>query len=121
MRLPEWLRVIGRARRSPGSVAVTLEADVSRFVAAMEEAGESLSRQRYRYRVRREQIAARAHVDGLLDDLCRRWGMDPVEVWRVPRAREQRDRRDRAAMLAAWRAGAAVLESRRPVVGGDVS
>jgi len=36
-----------------------------------------------------ERRKALDHLSGLLDDLCRRWGMDPQKAWRDPRLREQ--------------------------------
>jgi len=38
--------------------------------------------------VARQRAAGEAAVGRLLDDLCCRWGMDPVEVWRRPRQAE---------------------------------
>jgi hypothetical protein len=50
--------------------------------------------------VRRERACGEYEVGLLLDDLCRRWGMDPVEVWR--RRRQEvidRQERDRVAAM----------------------
>lgn len=105
MRAPWWLR----RRRTPSTVTVELVADTSRFEAAMAEAAEGLSRNRFRMRVRHERSLGQAYVGVLLDGLCHGFGLDPVQVWRVPRARDQRlaalnapDREARRAAEAAW-------------------
>lgn len=36
-----------------------------------------------------ERRKALDHLSGLLDDLCRHFGMDPQKAWRDPRLREQ--------------------------------
>lgn len=76
------------------TVTVVLDIDTSRLDEAMEQ----LRVVGYRNRIRMERLDARRHVDGLLDDLCRRWGFNPDLVWRGPRWFEEQARRDRARL-----------------------
>lgn len=49
-------------------------------------------------KVARQQ--ALGHLEGLLDDLCRRWGMDPDKTWREPRHAEILNRTQRYQLRA---------------------
>lgn len=78
---------LGRIRK-PGTLTVTLTADTTAFVAAMDQVHEGIQMTRWRRRIRGERLAGRAFVDAELDRMCTDLGMDPEQVWRRPRARE---------------------------------
>lgn len=112
MRAPRWLR---RRSRDAGTVTIELVADTNRFDQAMarlvDNTSEHASRIRFRRRVAHERSLGQAYVGVLLDGLCHGFGLDPMEAWREPRARDQRlaalnspDREARQAAEAAWRA-----------------
>lgn len=117
MRLPSWLSM-RRTSSTIGTVTVTLTPDTSAYVAGMKDAASII---RYHRAVEHERNVGRAYVGLQLDELARRVGLDPIEVWRLPRARDERlvrlndpDRTVRQAAEAAWlvehrahRAGAA--------------
>jgi hypothetical protein len=112
VRLPAWARV-RRTRSVARTVEVTLEVDTSRFVAAMGEASEGIRRSKYQARLRHERSLGQAYVGAKLDELARSCGLDPVQAWRLPRARDQRlaglthpDPVARRAAEAAWLASA---------------
>lgn len=118
MRAPWWWR--RRRSRDAGTVTVTLELDNSRFVAGMHDAAASVSTARFRIRVAHERSLGQAYVGTVLDDLCRDFGLDPVQVWRLPRAREELlaglthpDRATRQAAEAAWLRAAREHQRRR--------
>lgn len=98
MRLPTWLRP-RHTRRTPGEVVVTLGIGAGAFVGAMHEATEEASNLRYRLRIQYERALGQAHVNELLDQMCRDLGLDPITTWRIPRAQEHRDR-ERARLYA---------------------
>lgn len=89
MRLPSWLRV-RRTSHGAGTVTVTLEADVSGFVDAMDRAREATSAAAYDMAVAHEWSLAQAHLGVQLDDLARSIGLDPVQAWRLSRMREEK-------------------------------
>jgi hypothetical protein len=90
VRAPSWLR-FGRTARRPATVTVTLEADVSGFVDAMGRAREAASVTAYDLAIAHEWSLAQAHLGVQLDELARSVGLDPVEVWRLPRMLELAD------------------------------
>lgn len=105
MRLPSWLRV-RRTSRDAGTVTVTLAVDTSAYVAAMKDAASIV---RYHRAVAHEGSLGRAYVGVQLDELARSVGLDPVQTWRLPRARDKRlaglndpDRGRRQTAEAAW-------------------
>jgi hypothetical protein len=88
VRAPAWLR-FGHTARVPGSVTVTLEADVSDFVDAMDRAREAASVTAYDLAVTHEWSLARAYLGVQLDELARSCGLDPSQAWRLPRLRDE--------------------------------
>ena len=74
MRLPHWVRIRSFRRTSPGTVTVTLVADTSQFLDAMDRVQadfeESASRRRHRRRIAAERAKGLAYVDELLDAWC---------------------------------------------------
>lgn len=108
MRAPRWLRLRSTRRRTPGTVTVELDVDVSEFVDACSRASEALAEGRYRRRIAHQRSLGLAQVGVQLDELCHDLGLDPVETWRKPRAEEQaRARLLREAAVRAYM-GAAV-------------
>ena len=108
MRAPAWLR-FGRATSEAGTVTVTLEADATVFVDAMCRVREVASVTAYDVEIAHEWSLAQAHLGVQLDELARSVGLDPMEAWRLPRARDERlaglndpDRARRRAAEAAW-------------------
>lgn len=112
---PRWHRLT-TTTTTPSTVTVTLEADTSRFVEAMERAAEDVRILRYRQRLRHERSLGQAQVGVLLDQMCRDLGLNPVQTWRLPREREEQARRDGAALAARFWAVAAVMESGQALI-----
>lgn len=105
MRLPSWVHS-RTTTRVAGKVTITLTADTSGFEAAM---WETASIVRFHRAVAQERSCGRAYVGSLLDNLASSVGLDPVQTWRLPRARDERlaglnhpDRGHRVAAERAW-------------------
>lgn len=105
MRLLSWLRHRSNTRVD-GKVTITLDVDSSAYVAGMKDAASII---RYHRAVAHERDLGRAYVGVVLDELARSVGLDPVQAWRLPRARAERledlhhpDVVRRQAAEAAW-------------------
>lgn len=105
MRLPAWTRV-RRTRTVAGTVEVTLAVDTTAFEAAMADSASVL---RYHQAIAHQRSLGQAYVGVQLDELARSCGLDPVQAWRLPRARDLRlaglghsDRAVRQAAEAEW-------------------
>lgn len=58
-----------------------------------------MNESQYRDRVAYQRSLGQAQVGSLLDGLCLRWGMDPVQTWRIPRDLELQEAARRREML----------------------
>lgn len=92
MKLPDWITVGRIPRTNNRTITVELTADISRFLAGAEHAAEGFRRASHQLRISHERTLGRTYINQQLDQLCRDFGLDPLQVWRIPRAREQRDR-----------------------------
>lgn len=93
--LPEGMRVVEAPYLPKGTVM--LVPDFSRFATTDRHHPSSVffedpwavSNPAIKPYAEHERRKGLDHLSGLLDDLCRRWGMDPQKVWRDPRLRAQ--------------------------------
>lgn len=93
---------LGRVR-PPRTVTVVLDLDASRYLEQMNQAAiaarEAQAERIYRDSIAYQRALGLAQVAKLLDDMCHDLGLDPVQVWRLPRACGERERRYIAEVL----------------------